>query len=232
VTTVAIHQPNYLPWLGFFAKTLRSDVLVILDNVQYERRGYTNRVKIKMSQGAHWLTQPVITKGRYYQQVRDVEFACEDWPTKHLRALQLSYGHAPYFGEYFGAIEDLLREPGSRTSECNERLIRWVLDVLGVRTVVVRASDLVQETTDATRRLIDLVQAMQGDTYLSGAGGFTYQDLQAFEQAGIRVERSSPEFAEYPQLWGPFVRGLSVLDLLFNCGPRSRGYLDQSGQAA
>jgi WbqC-like protein len=79
--------------------------------------------------------------------------------------------------------------------------------------------------------LIHLVQATQGDTYSSGAGGFAYQDLQAFEQAGIRVERSCPEFPEYPQLWGPFVPGLSVLDLLFNCGPASRTYLETSRRA-
>jgi hypothetical protein len=231
LTTVAIHQPNYLPWVGFFAKALSSDVFVILDNVQYERRGYTNRVRIKMTQGAHWLTQPVITRGRYYQEVREVEFACDDWPKKHLRALQQSYGHAPHFGAYFGPLAELLGEPGSSALECNERLIRWIFGVLAMPTRVERASDLVQDEPDANRRLIRLVQAAQGNTYFSGAGGFAYQDLHAFAQAGIRVERSCAEFPEYPQLWGPFVSGLSILDLLFNCGPTSRAYLETSRRA-
>jgi hypothetical protein len=226
MTVVAVHQPNYLPWLGFFAKASASDVLVLLDTVQFEKNSFTNRVRFKGSQGVYWLTQPVRMSHRAYQTVNEVEFADRAWPRKHLKTLQSSYGRAPYFDRYFPDLTELLRNAGPNLAPCNGRLIGWVLSVLGLTTTVLRASDLtIEPTQDPTQRLVRLVRAVGGDTYVSGSGGFNYQDLDVFAQAGIEVRRSPSTFGVYPQLWDGFNDGLSILDLIFNCGPHSRSYL-------
>jgi hypothetical protein len=232
MTVVAIHQPNYLPWLGFFGKALDSDVFVLHDNVQFEKGGYTNRVRIKGSQGAQWLTQPVFTHGRAYQEIRHVELVGSDWRRTHLRFLRSGYGRAPHFRQYFDQLSEILGDHDPSLATCNARLIDWLFGVLGLHPRLVRASDLVREATDPTERLIRLVEAVGGDTYLSGGGGFNYQDLTAFNRAGIRVTRSRSTFPAYPQLWGAFVPGLSIVDLLFNCGPMSRAYLAQGALEA
>ena len=226
MTVVAIHQPNYLPWMGFFFKAINSHVLVLNDTVQFEKGSYTNRARIKSSQAVQWLTQPVVMSGRAYQEIRAVEFARRNWPPTHLKTIQTCYGRAPHFQPYFDQLRELLHDVGPDMARCNERLIVWMLKVLGSTTPVVRASELGSGGADPTQRLIHLVRAVGGDAYLSGKGGFNYQDLHAFERAGVRVLRSRSAFSEYPQLWNGFVHGLSIVDLLFNCGPTSRTYLD------
>jgi hypothetical protein len=226
VTSVAIHQPNYLPWPGFFAKAAQAEVLVLYDTVQFEKRGYTNRVQIKASDGVpRWLTQPVISKGRYYQEVREVQFAEPDWWVQHGKTLRLNYKRAAYFDQYFPDLEERLKACGPDMSSCNENLIAWVCQVLDLRVRLVRASTLPVVSDDPTERLIRLVQAVGGDTYISGAGGFNYQDLEAFDRAGIRVLARRSTTPTYPQLWGEFAPGLSIVDLLFNCGPSSPAYV-------
>jgi hypothetical protein len=226
VTTVAIHQPNYLPWLGYFAKIRHSDVLVLLDNVQYPKRSYVTRVQVKTPTGAAWLSQPVLTVGRYTQQIREVEFAEPDWARAHVRTLQSNYARAPFFCHYFEELARALQERTRLAAECNARLIEWICRTLHLTAEVVWASELHVEEADPTRRLIGMVRAVGGDTYISGSGGFKYQDLGEFERATIRVLRAPGDFPEYPQLWGEFVSGLSIVDALFNCGPECRRYLD------
>jgi hypothetical protein len=227
LTVVAIHQPNYLPWIGYFAKAWHSDVLVLLDTVQFPKRSYVNRVQVKTPRGAAWLSQPVISAGRYFQPIRDVAFAEQEWGQSHLRTLTANYARAPYFQTYVDLLAEVLREPGPRLTACNERLIRVVCDVLGIRARIVLASALDVDTDDPTSRLVRLVQAVGGDTYLSGSGGFSYQDLAVFDAAEVRVMRAPARFPEYPQQWDAFVPGLSIVDLLFNRGPDSQSYLDQ-----
>jgi hypothetical protein len=226
MTSVAIHQPNYLPWPGFFAKAAHADVLVLYDTVQFEKRGYTNRVQIKASDGVvRWLTQPVISKGRYYQQVREVQFAEPDWWVDHSKTLRLNYKRAPYFDQYFAGLEERLKSCGPDMTSCNESLIAWVCQLLDLPVRLLRASALAVASDDPTERLIRLVQAVDGDTYISGAGGFNYQDLHEFERAGISVLARRSAAPSYPQLWGEFAPGLSIVDLLFNCGPASAAYV-------
>jgi WbqC-like protein family len=235
MTSVAIHQPNYLPWPGFFAKAAQADVLVLYDTVQFEKRGYTNRVQIKANDGApRWLTQPVISKGRYYQRVREVQFAEPDWWEEHSKTLRSNYKRAPYFDRYFAELEERLQSCGPDMTSCNESLIAWACKHLELPVRLRRASALPVESDDPTERLIRLVQAVGGDTYISGAGGFKYQDLEEFDRAGIQVLARRSAAPSYPQLWGDFVPGLSIVDLLFNCGPASAAYVrdmmaDQAG---
>lgn len=232
MTLVAVHQPNYLPWMGYFGKIMDCDVFIFLDNVQYAERSYTNRVQVKGRQGAQWLTQPICKVGRLYQKIQEVELVSAAWAKKHLNLLRPNYYCAPYARQYLQQLAAVLEEPSRSLSACNERLIKWVCEVLRLDARWVRASDLDVQESEPTQRLIALVKAVGGTAYLSGTGGFKYQDVQAFEAAGIEVLRSRSSFPEYPQQWGEFVPGLSIIDLLLNCGPDSLSYLGHGSRAA
>src|SRR5260370_5570058 len=198
MTVVAIHQPNYLPWLGFFAKALDSDVLVLYDTIQFEKGGFTNRVRIKGSAGVQWLTQPVATAGASSQEISHVAFARPDWSRKHLNALQASYARAAYFQPYFGQLAELLGAPGCNLSVCNERLTRWACQILHLGVVLVRASDLATEGNDPTQRLIALVRALGGDTYLSASGGVCSHDPPNVARGGLRLGLRPSSFHPAP----------------------------------
>ena len=228
---VAIHQPNYLAWLGYFAKMLDSDVFILLDTVQFSKNSYQNRVRIKGPQGPQWLTQPVAHSGRSFQETRFVEFADCRWMTQHAKTLQANYARAPYFATYFDDYVAILDENNRSLVDCNERLIRWICDAIGATARIVRASDLLtRKFTDPTERLVNLVQAVRGDAYLAGIGGLGYQNAESFRAAKIDIVPAKSTFPEYPQLWGPYVPGLSILDLLMNRGPET-GYCLRHGNS-
>lgn len=229
MTTVAIHQPNYLPWAGYFAKIARADVFVLLDTVPFTKNSWQNRVQVKGSGGPLWLTQPVLTSGRSGQATRDVEFPRDDpWRVKHVKTLDACYGRSPHYEEVFGAIADLYRGHETHLAPFNEALIGRITDYLGIPTPIRRASELGGAGT-ATDLLVDLVQKAGGDTYLSGQGGRKYQDEAAFADAGIRLTYLEFEEPEREQPWGDFVPGLSVVDLLVTLGRESAAVLRGGG---
>lgn len=232
---VAVHQPNYLPWLGYFGKILSSDCFVILDDVQFTKRGYQNRVQIQTPGGVRWLTQPVRTSGRYHQSTREVRFVDPRWGKEHWKTLVHSYGRAPFFRELGVSLRPLLEEPGEWLAACNVRLIRWACEVLGCRTPLLLSSELLKEEdplAGPTDRIVRIVRKVGGDTYLSGQGGFHYQDLEQLASCGIRTTSAAAVFPEYPQQGEGFVSGLSVIDLLMNCGPRGREWIEGGAPAA
>jgi hypothetical protein len=223
---VAIHQPNFLPWLGYFYKIVRSDVFVILDNVQYTKNSYINRNKIKTPNGEAWLTVPVITEGRFGQLIKDTKINnAVDWRKKHMGSLRVNYGRAPSFDFLFKDLESIYYEKEWQ-SLCgfNIRLIRWAAAKLGFKTHLVLASELGVEGK-GTELLINILKKVGGSAYLSGFGGSKYQDEAAFEQHGIKLMYSDFRHPIYPQLWGDFVPSLSIVDLMFNCGPESLGVI-------
>jgi len=219
---VAIHQPNFLPWLGYFYKMAKCDVFVLLDNVQYTKNSFINRNRIKTSQGAQWLTVPVKTKGRFGQLIKDVEINnTVDWRRKHLRALEMNYKRARFFETVFQGLETIyFAHDWYNLCELNVRLLEWVLSLLGMEKRLVRAAELNVKGV-GTQLLINIVKEVGGDVYLSGFGGAKYQEEGLFKEAGINLEYYDFEHPIYPQLWSGFVPNLSIIDLLFNCGPES-----------
>lgn len=218
---VAIHQPNYLPWAGFFHKMALADVFVILDTAQFTKNGYQNRVGIKTPKGTEWLTQPVKLSDGAFKPTREVTFADALWRKKHIKTLQVNYARADYFKDYFSDLSAIITAADESLCDCNIALIRWIALVMDIRVPVVLASSCPSSLT-RTERLVELVRWAGGTTYLSGRGGMKYQSMEVFEEAGIRVDLVSFETTPYRQLWGDFVPGLSVVDLLFNCGPGGR----------
>ncbi len=217
--TVAIHQPQYLPWLGYFDKMDRADVFVLLDNVQYKKNEFINRNRIKSAAGWQWLTVPV--RFHFPERIDQVAIhAGVNWRHQHAQALLTNYGRAPYFTSYRPFFDDLLSRPWERLCDLNAHAVRGLAELLGIRREMPLASAWALGE-DPTGRLVDICRRVGADTYLSGAGGQDYLDLSQFEAAGIRVEFQAFEHPAYPQRFGPFEPFMSVVDLLFNCGEES-----------
>jgi hypothetical protein len=216
---VSAHQPNFAPWLGFFDKALHSDVLVLLDTVQFIKRGYQNRARIKAASGPQWLTVPVITKGRYDQATMDVEIdETAAWRAVHRRTLQTSLARAPYRDELLEVVEPIYAQDDLHLlTELNMEIIRAVADRLGIATRLVLASELDLEGS-STRLMVGLTKAVGGDVYLSGPTGRKYLEPELFDEAGLELRYHAFDVFEYPQLHGAFEPGLSCLDYVANCG--------------
>jgi hypothetical protein len=221
---VAIHQPNFLPWLGYFHKMKNSEIFVFLDNVQFTKNSFQNRVKIKTSQGAAWLTVPVLHS--FGQSTNEVRInKRENWREKHLKTFKLNYKKSGYFDPVFELLRSIyLRTEWETMAEFNIALIRRICEYLEITTTFVSASSLDLRGAK-TELLIEIVRKVNGDTYLSGKGGAGYQDEERFRNESIRLIYDSFDHPKYPQLWNDFINGLSIVDLLFNCGPESVKYL-------
>ncbi|OGG57131.1 MAG: hypothetical protein A3F84_19190 [Candidatus Handelsmanbacteria bacterium RIFCSPLOWO2_12_FULL_64_10] len=217
--TVAIHQPQYLPWLGYFDKMDRADVFVLLDNVQYKKNEFINRNRIKSAAGWQWLTVPV--RYRFPERIDQVAIHTGvNWRRQHAQALLTNYGRAPHFAACRPFFDDLLSRPWEGLCDLNAHAVRGLAELLGIRREMPLAS-VWALGEDPTGRLVDICRRVGADTYLSGAGGQGYLDLSQFEAAGIRVVFQAFEHPVYPQRFGPFEPFMSVVDLLFNCGEES-----------
>ncbi|MDO9027144.1 MAG: WbqC family protein [bacterium] len=216
---VAAHQPNYLPWAGYFYKMARCDIFVFLDSVQYSRTSYTARCPIKQSDGrASWLSVPVLKKGRYFQNVNEVAIDNQrSWQSEHLKTLESCYSRAPYFKEYSWLRDLVCRQNWENLSQLNRTVTMKLADHLGLKTKFASLSELGIHGR-STEMLVSLCRTLKADQYLSGSGGKNYLDQGQFLQAGIDLKYTEYQPQPYPQPWGEFVPGLSVMDLLFNCG--------------
>lgn len=228
----AAHQPNYLPWIGFFHKMAEVDVFVILDDVQFTRGSYQNRVKIKTPQGASWLTQPVLTTGRSFQSTNETAFNDKvDWRTKHVKQIQANYARAPHAGEILPRVSAWIGKADGGLCTANARLIEFVAELLGLRCKIVYSSSLALKTSGAAR-IIDMGHKLGADAYLSGAGARKYQSEEDFDRAGIRLSYRNFQESVRPQLWGAFIPGLSVIDALLNVGVAQTANLLHAQSAA
>jgi len=227
---VAIHQPNFLPWLGYFHKMAVADHFILLDSVPFSKGSYTNRVQIKTVKGPTWLTVPVQTSGRLGQNIVDV--LCDPnpaWRKKVIGSLENSYRQSPFFKTYAREIFDIILEAGDKLADLNIRLIDLIAGRLGIHTATTRSSAM-QSRGHSTELLIGLCRELGADTYLSGSGGASYQDEQAFAATGIKVVYAQYSHPMYPQPFGDFATGLSAIDLLFNCGPAAGDILGSRKQ--
>lgn len=219
-TIVGVHQPNFLPWLGFFHKARQSDVLVLLDDAQFSKGSVTNRVKLLISGEARWVTCPVLAGNSHFSLISETQLDLSlTWRKKNLRAIQTSYGRHPYFDEVMGVLGPLLRSPEPRLVDYNFPLIEAITKGLGLEDVVLRLASEQAVTSQSTQRLLDLVASCAGDIYLAGGGAGGYQEDALFRERGISVRYQSFQSYPYPQKGvADFVPGLSVLDCLFNVG--------------
>lgn len=223
---VTIHQPQFLPWLGYLDKIDQADVFVVLDTVQYKKNEWQNRNRIRTAQGWQWLTVPVhYSFGQRINEVRIDETS--DWRARHLRALVLSYGKAPYHQRYAEGLRSLYARSSDQLARVNLATIRWLLEGFGITTPLRLASEMTlrEEPTD---RLIDICRVVGATRYLAGAGAQAYLDVARFEASGVELEIQEFHHPTYPQCYAPFVSGLSAIDLLLNCGDQALTCLRES----
>jgi hypothetical protein len=221
---VACHQPNFLPWLGFFAKMARADVFVLLDDVQFTRgankHNWTTRVRILGSNGPLWLSLPVRRSGTGLQRIADLRTDERDarWLAKMLATLEQSYGKAPHAGKVLPPLLDILQRHAGSICETNVAMIDAVASLIAPATHRVRSSTLQVEGT-GTARLVNLTKACGGGVYLSGDGADDYQLKAGFSAAGITLRKLGFHHPTYPQCpRAPFQAGLSAVDALCHAG--------------
>ena len=180
----AIHQPQYLPWLGYFHKILSSDVFILLDNVQFKKNDWQNRNKIKTPQGGQWLTVPVLHD--FGQKITEVRINNKmSWRSGHLKSLQMNYAKAPFFKEYVPHFEEILGKEWEFLSELNIAVIRKCVELLGIGTKIVLASDY-QATEESTQRLADLCKALTSAFVYDGRySRFRHRMHGGFEPATV-----------------------------------------------
>ena len=225
---IAILQSNYIPWRGYFDLIAAVDEFILLDEVQYTKNDWRNRNRIKTPRGAEWLSVPVGQSiGR---RIRDVEIRDRRWQEKHWRALECNYRRAPFFGEAASLLSPLyLQGRHVRLSELNRAFLEAVCGYLGISTKITDSSEY-PHSPGRTERILDLCSRSGAAEYLSGPAGMNYLREEDFGERGIAVRWFDYSgYPPYPQLWGDFIPGVTVLDLLFNCGPHSRRYMKFSG---
>lgn len=224
---VAILQSNYIPWKGYFDLIGMVDEFILYDDMQYTRRDWRNRNKIKTQSGLQWLTIPVESKGKYYQKINETRVSGHDWCDSHWRTLSVNYAHAPFFKDYSERISDIyLRcKEEDYLSRVNYLFLTEICDILGIRTKISWSSDYTL-ADGKTERLAALVKDSGGDEYLSGPAARNYIVDQVFEDAGIKLTYMNYDgYPEYPQLFGAFEHTVSILDLIFNTGADARKYM-------
>ncbi|MCP3384639.1 WbqC family protein [Bradyrhizobium sp. CCGUVB4N] len=226
---ISIIQSCYIPWKGFFDLIGQCDEYVIFDRMQYVKRHWHNRNRIKTASGVEWLTIPVVTKGRFDQPIDEVEIE-KPWAEKHWRTLELAYRRAPFFDTYAPAVRAWYEraDKEERLTNVNELFTREIASLLGLTTRIVRDTAYPAEGVK-TARLLAIAQAAGADCYLSGPSARAYFDESLFATAGIATEWMSYQgYLEYPQLHGAFEHGVSVLDLLFHTGTDAARYIQRS----
>jgi len=223
---VSIHQPAYLPWLGYFERIARSDAHVVLDHVQFEKNSFVNRNRVLTASGPTWLTLPVRTKGRFGAlPIHTVEIDnTTDWRRKHWSTIQQSYAHAPHFAEYAGFFQEIYEADWELLAPLCETITSYLLEALGIDTPR-QFSTAMALSGGKSDLVLEICQAMGAKHYLSGALGRDYLAVERFESAGLQVTFQDYVHPVYPQRAVTFEPNLSVIDLLFNCGAESRAIL-------
>ena len=218
---VAIHQPQYLPWLPYCDKADQCDVFVYLDNVQFQKNGVQNRNQILTAQGPRWLTVPV--RASLDWTIRETPIADRQWPRKHIKTIEQEYRRAPFAAEFDAALRGLLEQEWPSLADLNIAVTEWMFERLGLRCRRVRASEL--SLTGAKEDLvIAICQAVGATEYLSGTGAKSYQTPENFAAHGLTLRYQNYRNQPYPQCStaAEFTPDLSALDLLLNVGPQSR----------
>jgi hypothetical protein len=229
---VAIHQPEHMPWLGFFEKLLRADVFVVLDDVQFSKGDFQNRNRVKGQGGAQWLTVPVAQ--RLGQKINKVEIAGDAWRAKHWKTLRSCYARAAHFEEFAGRFEEFYARTWAKLSELIVEAIRMLARAFGVEKEFVFSSTL-GAVGQKSELVLNICKAVGATRYYSGRAGGAYLDAEAFGRAGVEIVVQEFEHPVYEQLFMKeqgFVPNLSALDLLFNRGAEGLSLISECGGIA
>lgn len=220
--TIGILQPSYLPWLGVFEQMARADTFVFYDDVQYTKNDWRNRNRIKTPHGVKWLTVPVLTSGQFGSRIMDIKIDdTKNWKRDHLGTIKFAYNKAPYFDAYFPPLAKIIENAGDKLCDLNIELILFLAASLGIKTKFLRVSSLAIPTAEKNQRLIEVCHRLGADSFYEGAAGADYIDVLLFAKGGIKITFQDYQHPVYNQMHGSFVSHLSIIDILFNEGPKS-----------
>ena len=219
--TVVISQPMYFPWVGMLEQMALADVWVHLDDAQFSKGGFFNRVQIKTTDGTPWLTVP-LAENKLGQPLNEIQPAAHDWQRKHLTTLQQAYAAAPHTTEMIALVERVLAAGHAPLADLSAASLEALADLFGVLPQPLLRSSEMGVEGGGSARVLAICQELGATRYVTGQGAMDYLDHAAFEAAGIAVEYMDYEKRAYPQLHGDFTPFVSALDLLANCGQAGR----------
>ena len=223
-TSLAIAQPTFLPWLGWFDLADQVDRLVILDDVSFSKQSWQQRNRIRTQSGLDFITVPVKKSGRFGQHIVDCELANQMFLEKILNSLKANYAKSSFFKEYFESFESTFRLSASNNFlvELNCNMIYWIADVLQVKTPMVRSTTL-NVGGERGEHVAGICQDVGAKLYLSPAGAEDYliEDRRAFDSRDIEIQFHVYDHPVYEQRFDPFIPFASAIDLIFNCGPNA-----------
>lgn len=216
-TTIAIHQPNYIPWLGYFYKIYQADTFVFLDTVQYSNKGMHDYHYIKNPQGRFRLKIPV--KCNFGDNIADVQLNNSvNWCESHLKQIEVNYKKAPFFNEVFNGLSDIYATQNQTMADFNIQLIQFIAEKFGINTNFVKSSELSVLSLNKNERIFGICNALNATIYYSGTGAAVYQNEADFAEHGIELRYSTFRPFEYPQFWGTFESNISIIDYVMHCG--------------
>ncbi len=228
-----ILQPSYIPWRGFFHQIQKADLFVFYDDVQYDKRGWRNRNKIKTINGSIWLTIPVFSKGFQSNQtpINEIRISGEeDWIKKHLLSVQYAYAKSSFFDEIFPQVEKLYQLQSDLLADFTINTTVKIAELLGIDDTQFLRSSSLQVDGQKTDRLIKILKEVGATHYISGKSAQDYIEDEKFRAAGITLEYMTYNYPEYPQLYPPFDPQVSILDLLFMTGKDASKYIWENEQ--
>jgi hypothetical protein len=220
---ISIHQPEHLPWAGFFHKMSLVETFVLLDVVQYRKQYFQSRNRIRTHNGSVWLIVPVLTKGKRDQLIQDVmiDWRDKEWPERIWGAIEHSYSRAPFFSTYKDSIKKVYCDTKwERLLDLNVSLINCLKEILGIKTKLLIASDL-GVSGKSTELIIEICKKINGTTYVSGPFGKDYLVEDRFAEENISLKYHSFTHPMYKQRYEPFVPEMSVLDLIMCQGDKA-----------
>jgi hypothetical protein len=226
MTIISLHQPVYLPWLGFLDKIISSDKFVFLDDVQYEKRGFQNRNKIRTHEGNMWLTVPVKTKSTTMLKNVEIDYSF-DWIKKHMKAITLNYSKTSFFNNYWPELEKIYNKKHDYLFELNMDIIKFLMNKLNIKTSIIFSSEL-KISEKGSDRILKICKELNADTYISGIGGKKYLNEENFIKNKINIKFQNFEHPIYKQNFKPFHSNMSAIDLLFNEGYGSEKIIKES----
>jgi WbqC-like protein len=224
---VAIHQPHYVPWLGYLDRMMKADLFIILDHVQFERRNYQNRTMMRLEGEERWLTVPVVQVSQKEliidKRVDNTETGTRAWGPTHFKTLKYAYRKAPYFEMYEKRLSDILHASWDKLVDLDLAMLDFLREGFQITTALKRSSEMRAEGAKSELLMNLCVEIGPGTTFLGGIGGSRkYLDVEAFRQAGVGVQWQEFKHPVYQQCGeAPFTPGLMSLDFLFNCGPEA-----------
>tara|TARA_B100001750_G_scaffold90459_1_gene71504 strand:- start:3014 stop:3721 length:708 start_codon:yes stop_codon:yes gene_type:complete len=214
---VAIHQPEYLPWLGFFKKMMNVELFVFLDDVQFRKKGWQNRNRIRINDGTTLLSIPVHTHS--YPKINEVTIDNEkNWSMRHKKSILYNYARAPYFGEIKDFIESIFEKKFQYLVDLNTEIIKFIMNELEIKSKIVFSSEL-EISKKGSDRVLDICKAVDADHYITGTfWAESNLRVEEFKKSNIDVEFQKFQHPTYKQIHGKFIPEMSIIDLLFNEG--------------